>query len=597
MTVLSALASLYQRMADDGQAPQRGYSREKIGAEVVIDREGNLIEIVSRLVPDGRRMVPALIDVPAAVKRSSGIAPNFLWDKSAYVLGVTAETDDKGKLVLVDGAAVPVQARRTADEQAAFVALHHERLDGTTDEGLAALLSFLDRWTWEDYVTRALPGALLDQNMVFRLKGERGYLHERPAIVALLAGEAPAEGPLCLITGNRAAVARLHPSVKGVMGAQSSGASLVSFNNSAYESHGKTQGENAPVSERAAFAYGTALNALLARSSAGAGRRALRIGDTTTVFWAETPTRSEDEEAEDWLAGLLDPPADGETEADTVNRLEVVLEALSKGRPPVDVSFHPDTRVYVLGLAPNAARLSVRFWYPGTLLGIAGNVARFHEELALDPPAFKRRPAAWSLLYETALQRKPENIPPLLGGALMRAVLGGLPYPRLLLAAVIGRIRADGVVNGPRAAICKAYLTRNLKEDIPVSLDPDNLRPAYRLGRLFAVLEGIQQAALPGLNATIRDRYFAAASATPARVFPLLVKTATHHLATLRKSDKGGLAHWFDSTMGEIWSGLAPDLPGSLTLEDQGRFVAGYYHQKFTKNAAPKEAQPATEAT
>lgn len=593
MTILSALNSLYGRMAEAGEAPRRGYSTEKIGGEVVIDRDGNLVAINPKLVADGKRMVAAQIPVPAAVKRSSGIAPNFLWDKTAYVLGVTAQKDDKGKPVLVDGQPVPAQERRTADEHAAFVALHRERLAATGDEGLRALLRFLERWTWEDFTARACPADVLDQNLVFRLEDESSYLHDRPAAAALLDGEGSTEGALCLVTGVRAPPARLHPSIKGVMGAQSSGASIVSFNKTSFESYGKEQGDNAPVSEAAAFAYGTALNALLARSGSGPARRALRIGDTTVVFWAETPDRAQDEAAEDWMAGLLDPPGGEaeENEADAAEKLRITLEAMARGQAPDDPRFHPETRVYVLGLAPNAARLSVRFWMPGTLGDFTRNILRFHEDLRLEPSAWKRLPAAWALLYETALQRKAENIPPLLGGDLMRAVLGGTPYPRMLLSAVIGRIRADGIINGARAAICKAYISRNLKEEFPVSLDPDNTSPAYRLGRLFAVLEGIQQAALPGLNATIRDRYFAAASATPARVFPLLFKTATHHLGNLRKGDKGGLAHWLDSQMGEIWAGLDPDLPGSLTLEDQGRFVAGYYHQKFTKKDAAEAAE------
>jgi len=584
MTILTALASLYDRMADKGEAPRRGYSTEKIGAEVVFDRDGALVAIRPRLKVDGKKLVPTRLDVPAAIKRASGIAPNFLWDKTAYALGVTAAKDDKGKPLLEEGRQIPGQEGRTAREHAAFVELQAERLAGLEDEGAEAFLRFLKRWSWEDFAARACPAEVLDQNVVFRLEGDARLLHDRPALAALLSGADGAEaGPLCLITGAHAPVARLHPSIKGVMGAQSSGASLVSFNDTAFESFGKKQGENAPVSEAAAFAYGTALNALLARSGKGPGRRALRVGDATVVFWAETPDRDGDSAAEDLLAGLLDPVDDTETEGEAAQKLQVTLEALAKGQQPDDPRFHPDTRVYVLGLSPNAARLSVRFWLPGTLGGFTRNLMRFQDDLRLEPAAWRRTPALWALLYETALQHKAENIPPLLGGEMMRAVLGGLPYPRLLLAAVIGRIRADGIVNGPRAAICKAYLTRNLTEEMPVSLDPDNPDPAYRLGRLFAVLEQIQLAALPGLNATIRDRYFAAASATPARVFPLLVKTATHHLANLRKGDKGGLAHWFDDQMGQIWAGLSPDLPGSLTLEAQGRFVAGYYHQKFTK--------------
>ncbi len=590
MTILSALATLYDRMAKAGEAPHKGFSTERIGAEVVIDTAGRLVAINPKLVPDRRRMVAAPIGVPAAVKRSSGIAPNFLWDKTAYVLGVTALKDERGKPKLVAGRPIPAQERRTADEHAAFRKAHRDRLAESDDPGLHALLRFLDGWSWEDFATRGFSTEVLDQNVVFRLEGEVGYLHDRPAAAALIAGEAGGDGPLCLVTGERGPVARLHPSIKGVSGAQSSGASLVSFNSTAYESFGKRQGDNAPVSEAATFAYGTALNALLSRSGAGPGRRALRVGDATVVFWAETEAREGDETVEDLLAALLAPPSTEtqETPGEAEDRIRIAMEALARGQAPADPRFAPETRVYILGLSPNAARLSVRFWLPGRLGEFTRNVARFHQDLRIEPTAWARPPSVWALLYETAQQRDAKNIPPLLGGSLMRAVLTGQPYPRLLLAAVITRIRADGIVNGPRAAICKAVLCRNQKEEFPVSLDPENTSPAYRLGRLFALLESIQRSALPGLNATIRDRYFASASSTPARVFPLLVKTATHHLASLRKTDKGGLAHWLDSQIGEVWSGLAPDLPGSLTLEDQGRFVAGYYHQKFAKTA-PKE--------
>ena len=594
MTILTTLATLYERMAEQGQAPRPGYSIEKIGGEVVIDGDGQMVKIASLLVPDdkGRKMLPRPLAVPAAVKRSSGIAANRLWDKTAYTLGVTAETDE-------DGVVRPGQGRRTADEHAAFKTMHAALLAETDDPGLAALWRFLERWQPEEFAAAEHPIAVLDQNIVFRLEGDcddRGrprFLHDRPAAVALIQRADPSEGgALCLVTGERAPVARLHPSIKGVAGGQSSGASLVAFNSDAYESHGKSQGENAPVSDRAAFAYGTALNALLARGE----RRHLRIGDCTVVFWAEAAEESEAEAVEALMADSFDPPAEDEDSA--TGKLRARLEAVAQGRNSSAPGFDPSTRVFILGLAPNAARLSVRFWHPGSFGDFARNVTRFWEDLEITPAPWKAPPAAWSLLYETAVQRKAENIPPLLGGELMRAVLTGSAYPRTLLAGVIGRIRADGEINGRRAAICKAFIKRNIgREEIPVALDPDNTNPAYRLGRLFAVLERIQQAALPGLNATIKDRYFAAASATPARVFPVLVKSATHHLALLRKGESGGLAHWLDAEMGRIWAGLGADLPRLLNLEDQGRFVAGYYHQRWAKKEDTAAASDAGQVT
>ncbi|MBK0398488.1 type I-C CRISPR-associated protein Cas8c/Csd1 [Limibaculum sp. M0105] len=587
MTILTALASLYDRLADAGEAPRPRYSVEKIGAEVVLDEEGNVIRIAPKLVTEGTRRIAASLSVPAAVKRTAGIKPNRLWDKTAYVLGITAKKDEGGKPITDDeGRMVPGQEKRTAAEHEAFKLLHQDLLADATDPGLIAMRRFLETWHPSDFAARGFPEEALDQNIVFRLDGDTDasgvplYVHERPAAVELISAEEPCGNQsLCLVTGERASIARLHPSIKGVLGAQSSGASIVSFNLNAFESYGKTQGENAPVSERAAYAYTTALNALLARDSG----RNVRIGDATVVFWAETQNPKAAATIEDLLFGALQPEDD-----DAANlKIRAALEAVAKGQATDGPELDPQTRVYILGLAPNASRLSIRFWNPGTFGDFARQIMRFWQDLELDPAPWKGPPAAWSLLYETAIQRKAENISPLLGGELMRAVLTGAPYPRPLLSSVVGRIRADGEINGRRAAICRAFVNRNIgQEVIPVGLDPDNPNPAYRLGRLFAVLESIQRRALPGLNATIKDRYFAAASSTPARVFPVLVKNATHHLAVMRKGDGGGLAHWLDSQMGEIWAGLEADLPRSLNLEDQGRFVAGYYHQRWARKKA-----------
>jgi len=585
MTILTELSHLYDRLEKSGEAPPQGYSMENIGGEVVLNEAGKVLAIRDLRVPDEKgKPRPRRMRVPAALKRASGIKPNSLWDKTAYVLGVTLLKDAKGK-PKPDENGHPTfgQEKRTLQEHAAFVQAHKDLLSEADDPALKALHGFVLTWQPDMFGQNGYAIDLLDENLVFRLNGDTAangqprYIHEREAVRQLLLWDSSGgeDMALCLVSGTKGTVARLHPSIKGVMGAQSSGASLVAFNAAAYESFGKSQGENAPVSQSAAFAYGTALNVMLAK---GSGRN-LRIGDATVVFWAETADVKAAQSIEGMLFGALNPP----DEAAETNTLRAALENIAKGRSAVP-EFAPDTRVFILGLAPNAARLSVRFWLPATLGDFARNVTRFWADLALDPPAWIGPPAAWSLLYEVAAQRKAENIPPRLGGELMQAVLRGTPYPRTLLSGVIQRIRADGDINRKRVAIITAHIRRNLAEkEFPMSLDRDNPNPAYRLGRLFAVLEGIQKAALPGLNATIKDRYFAAASATPARVFPLLVKTATHHLSKLRKGDGGGLAHYFDAEMGAIWAGLEADMPRALNLEDQGRFIAGYYHQRWAK--------------
>ena len=582
MTILASLARLYDRMAEKGEAPRPGFSTENISFALVLDTDGTPLRLADKRTHAGKKPAPIPTAVPAG-NRTSGIKPNLFWDKTAYVFGVIAvesETEDGRKTL------IPGQGRRTGDEHAAFVQTHLDLLADSTDPGLIALRRFLERWQPEDFTTLGFQTDALDQNIVFEFDDGTGpgFVHARPAAAQLFSAPYDGGQGLCLVSGETGSIERLHPKIKGVMGAQSSGASLISFNNDAYESFGKSQGTNAPVSESAAFAYGTALNALLARGSA----RKIRIADTTVAFWAEAPDPEVASMCDIMMGDALNP----RDEQDAQNELRAALLNVAEGQAGGDPRLDPQARVYMLGLAPNAARLSVRFWYPGTFGDFARNMTQFWDDLNILPAPWKGPPAVWSLLYETALLRKAENIPPLLGGQVMRAVLTGQPLPRMLLSAVIGRIRADGDINGRRAAICKAVINRTPRQEvIPVSLDPDNTNPAYRLGRLFAVLERAQSAALPGLNATIKDRYFAAASATPARVFPLLIKNATHHLALLKKGENGGIGHWLEKELGNIWLGLDADMPRALSLEDQGRFIAGYYHQRWTKSTNKEDAK------
>ena len=270
MTILTALATLYERMKEAGDAPPLGYSSEKIGAEVVLDAAGNVLDIRRQGSADGNKWRPKILSVPAAVKRTAGIKPNELWDKTAYTLGVTSLKDDNGKpRVDEDGHAIPGQEKRTAQEHEAFRKSHADLLAGSNDPGLVALRLFLESWLPDEFAARGFPTEVLDENVVFRLDGDTGaggatqFIHDRPVAMGLLSGVASeTDNALCLITGKNAPVARLHPSIKGVMGAQSSGASLVAFNSAAYESFGKHQGDNAPVSQAAAFAYGTASNTI-----------------------------------------------------------------------------------------------------------------------------------------------------------------------------------------------------------------------------------------------------------------------------------------------------------------------------------------------
>lgn len=576
MSVLAALARAYERLPD---APPFGYSTEKIGFLVSLREDGSVAHVID-LRADDKKRSPRLVQAPQAVKRTVGIAPNFLWDKTAYALGVTAG-----------------EGRRTAQEHAAFRERHAEWLTGTNDPGLVALLRFLDVWTPEAFQPPLWPEEMRDQNLVFCLESERlagGLLHDRPAARAAwarVAAETASDPQICLVTGAPGPVARLHASIKGVRGAQTAGASLVSFNLDAFTSYGHEQGDNAPVSEAAAFAYGTALNRFLARDS---GHR-IQIGDASTVFWAEGEAAAA---AEGLFAGFFDPPTPEEAEAQAAEEERAgarlvgeKLEAIRQGRPLAEIDpglADRGLRFFVLGLAPNAARLAVRFYAEDDFGAIAARYQRFLKDMAIEPPP-RGTPALWRYLCELAVQGKRENVPPNLAGDWMRAILSGTPYPLTLLSTAVLRARSDQGVNALRAAAMKSVLVRNYEREVPVALDEDNPSPAYQLGRLFAVLEGAQYAALGRVNAPIGDRYYAAASATPARVFAALLRGLKVHAADARKRGRGG---WIEPRVGEIVARLPADLPKTLRLEDQARFAIGYYHEK-ARRAAPAGAAEA----
>jgi CRISPR-associated protein Csd1 len=596
MTILQSLNRYYDRMAARREAEAPGYSREKIGYAIILSKDGSVADVRDLHDRSGKKERPQLLEVPAAFKRTAGIAPNLFWDKTAYVLGRT-----KG------------EGRRTAEEHASFKVKHAEILARETDEGLVALRLFLETWTPERFDTAPFKPEMLDTNVVFALDGERIYLHQRAAARCLLANQAAevGESGLCLVTGEHAPLRRLHPSIKGIEGAQSSGAALVSFNLDAFTSYGKEQGANAPVSDAAAFRYGAALNRMLDRG--GKNRIARPIGDATIVFWADAADAESEAlatKAESLFQDALDPP-DDDTEAAKVRD---AAEAVAQGRPAQAVAptIAPGVRFHVLGLSPNAARLSVRFWLENDFAFFAERLAQHAVDLAIEPKPFlwgARPPTVWRLLVmTTAVRQEPENVPPRLAGEVMRAILTGGRYPQALLSTAIMRLRAgddkvrsgkgENRTTGWHAAVIRAVLARDARlsrtsghepgatQEPPMSLQRDYPDPAYQLGRLFAVYETAQRMALGKVNATIRDRYFGAASATPATVFPLLMRGVQNHLSKLRKDGKGG---WLERDIGEIADRLGPPLPRSLSLQAQGRFVIGYYHQRQAAFAAKPE--------
>ena len=605
--ILASLARYYRRLAVENdvvgnpKVPPYGFSEERVGWVLVLDSDGVLVDVMPNLTAD-KKPQPKLISVPRPEKRTSGVKPNFLWDKTAYALGVESNKD---KATAKEQPSMP--SEKTFE---AFRRHHLDLLKDNDDEGLLALRRFLESWQPAQFADSPCLPEMLDANVVFKLDGSSGYIHQREAAQALWASclqNDEAEQGLCLISGEQAPIARLHPAIKGVFGGQSSGGSIISFNKESFASFGKEQGANAPVSEAAAFAYTTALNYLLRPENghsliigSAKVRQAIKLskksksdgsqdfdkrpstGDASTVFWAEAADMKSAVAAEDIFAVAMTPP-DDEQES---QRVFDVLEQIAKGRPlqEIDPDLSPDTRFYVLGLAPNASRISIRFWLDTTFGQLAQNIAQHWQDLAIQPSAWKTPPSIWRLLLQTAVLGKNENISPVLAGEMTRAVISGTPYPLSLLSQLIARIRSDGDVNGYRVAMIKAVLQRRfrkgfIQEEVPMALNIESDNRAYLLGRLFAVLERIQSQALGEINAGIGDRYYGSASAVPFSVFPRLLAGAKHHLSRLSK-DKAGMAVNLEKDLGEILAKLPDSYPRHFNIDEQGRFSIGYYHQK-----------------
>lgn len=588
MTILQELAGLYENRARERGWPEFGFSTERIGAVVVLESDGAVSAIRPMNPPNDKgNLEPQRMDVPAPPKDRRGlklVAGQF-WDPMPYALGVSGKPDK-----------VSFEEDRAGEKFRVFRDAHLNLLEGAEDAELVTFRNFCKAWIPERFLDFPSAACLVGQNTVFRL-GDGPLLHELPAARALLGGAGCYGDTVCLVTGRKGTVARLHTPIKGVNDPAFSGVSyLVSFNNSAETSHGKEQGENAPVSEMAAFEYGTALNALLAKGSGNS----MRLGGDTVAFWADQP------EAELTFEALLA----GTDSAAAELELRARIEAVAAGQMRADEVLNPEARLFVLGLAPNSARLAVRYWHPGTLRGFAQAVTDFWSDCAIRPSPFVKEgldvsPKPWVLLYDLAAQRDAKNIPNGLGGDLMRAILTGGRYPATLLSAVIGRIRVEGepdhkIVDGRRAAMLCAVLRRNCKQEVPMALDERATDMAYLLGRLFGAYTYAERS-YQERGAGLRQKYIGAASATPARIFPILMRGYEHNLASLSKADgpKRGAGVRADRAVASVLACLPgdADLPATLPLEEQGRFFVGFYHQVSAFYAKAEDAaEPLIEA-
>lgn len=570
--ILQALASYYDVLAQQGKVGRPGWGTAKVIGALCLDEQGNLIDILSLKTANAKgKEIATVKKVPEQVTRSSGVKSNFLCDGSGYLLGLNTKPDE--------GAKKEANEKRAKECFDAAAALHLQLLEGVDSVAAKAVFAFFTNWNPNaEHPILAEHEDLLKEagNFLFRIDGM--FAQEDPAIQAAwesYRSQGTQDGVVmqCAVTGHKTTVARLHTLIKGVRGAQSSGAALVSFNASAFTSYGQEQSYNAPVSEQAMFAYTTALNYLL--SSAEHTRI---LGDTTVVAW------SANGEPQYTNLGWYCLGGDAKATVDD-KMLQSMFEALSHGRPYAfeDVTIDPDEQFYILGLAPNAARLSVRFFWRNTFGHFMKNVQAHYKRLEIVKPAQDEREylSVGSLLYETANKKSNDkSASPVLVGGLMRAILNDTPYPAALRSAVMLRIRAERKVSRGQAALLKAILLKNSapiegKEICTVALNQESTYTPYVLGRLFSVLEAIQSAANKGVNTTIKDRFFNSAAATPAIIFPRLTQLAQAHLRKLSVAQK----IWYEQQLVALHEKLPEVLPARLSLAEQESFFIGYYHQ------------------
>lgn len=575
--ILQALVKYYETLLKEGKAAPQGWCQAKVGFALNLNSDGSLKSVISlkEQVERGKKTVwvSSSRKVPQMAARSSGVSANFLCDNSKYMLGIDAEGT----------------GNRVRECFEAAKDKHLKILENANGEIAVAVKKFFLLWKPENAKENEKLQEVWEEitdgcNMIFTMNLDEAQNDDEISQVwqkAFCEKEEKQKGR-CLVTGECEEIERIHSTIKGVQGAQSSGAALVSFNAPAFESYGKEQSYNAPVGKYAAFAYTTALNYLLTQKD-----HVFQFGDTTIVFWAENG----EEVYQDVFGWSLEPQKDNQ------EIVRNVFQNLKEHRA-IDIEgiqLDGNQKFYILGLSPNAARLSVRFFYEDSFGNILKNIAKHYHRMNIVKPSWEEGEfiGIGAMLYETVnLKSKDKKPTPSLPGAVLRAVLTNSRYPENLYSNVLIRIRAEqGKITRGRAAIIKAYMIQNhhlQKEEEFVGLNTETNDTAYVLGRIFAVLEAVQEEANPGINSTIRDRYFNAACATPESVFPILMKLKNSHIRKIERKKE-----WRKISYEKLFAELKGKIeyyPKRLTLEEQGRFILGYYHQ-VQKRYAKKEEE------
>ena len=574
--ILQALVNYYEGLVQQEKAAKQGWCQAKVSNAIELNEDGTIKTIISlkREEERGKKKVwvPELLYVPEMITRSSGIASNFLCDNAKYFLGIDAE-GIKPRII---------DCFYAAREK------HLKILSGAEGKMAKAICLYFKNWNPEQAKENPAVEEHWEElneggNIIFTMRGMDAQDDDEIRNIwdGLQIKESDGKQGVCLVTGQKAEIARIHRGIKGVPGAQSSGAALVSFNAPAFESYGKEQSYNAPVGKYAEFAYTTALNYLLSQRE-----YRFPLGDSMVVFWAG----SGKEEYQKTFLSWMNPQPDNQKE------MKKVFGNLEKGLwvDLDDINLDPNQPFYILCLAPNAARLSIRFFYQNSFGAIIKNISRHYHRMEIVKPSWVENEylGVKQMLDETVNQKSKDKTPvPNMSAMVLRAVLEDARYPESLYTDTLIRIRAEqGNITYGRSAIIKAFLIKNRgwKEgENYMGLNEECKETSYILGRMFAVLESIQKDANPGIKATIRDRYFNSACATPASTFPILIKLKNSHIKKIDRESVSGKIYYeklLTDLMGKLdVSEENAGIPKRLSLEEQGKFMLGYYHQMQKK--------------
>lgn len=552
--ILKALYDYYNRC--EGLSA-KGLEQKEIGYLIVIDKDGAFVRIESRM--KDKKTAQTFLVLQTIKRSGRKYAPNILWDNYEYVIGGADESAKKHDTF--------IRMIEKLKEQV------------SSDRYLNAISEFYKKnEKLEDIIKNDVLYEEMHKskkNISFLLQGESKIAAENEKVWNLILSQSADDGiyGICLVTGKKDSVARLHTTIKLTKDT----GPLVSFKTDrGYDSYGKEQGYNAQISGDAEFAYTTALNAMLQKGS----HNKFSVGNRTFVFWAS----SNSEAAEQTEGSLFDLLGYTEEEVDDPNakieQVRKVFTAIYSGSLKTSL----EDRFYILGLAPNSARIAVVYWSECSLKEFAGKILCHFEDMKIKDTRIDKKPymGIKSMLAAVTLNGKQSEATPNLPEAVVKSIFQGTPYPFTLFSACIRRIRAESgnkdAIRIARMAIIKAYLNRinDNNKKIETMLDKSNTNQGYLCGRLFAVLENLQYAA--NKQDSIRSGYMNAASSTPSAVYPTILKLSNSHYSKLAK-DKKGLAIYFDNQKKEIMAQIS-DFPDTLDLSDQGRFFLGYYHQK-----------------